>query len=175
MPRGYGELVRGYRLAAGLTQEQLAALSGLGVRTISDIERGCTVPHRSTADRLAGALHSNDLAGESARALVRMPEESAIWPPGLPGGAAAASSADRQVVPQQLPGGVRHFIGRAEELAMLTRLLSQAARERPGMMVISAIGGTAGVGKTVTGAEYTHACGEAPLGCGPWIRSLRAR
>ena len=165
MPRGYGELVRGNRLAAGLTQEQLAALSGLGVRTISDIERGRTVPHRSTADRLAGALHSNDLAGESARALVRMPEESAIWPAGLRGGAAAAGRADRQVVPRQLPGGVRHFIGRAGELAMLTRLLNQAAREQPGMVVISAIGGTAGVGKTALAVHWAHqVAGDFPDG-----------
>ena len=165
MPWGYGELVRGYRLAAGLTQEQLAALSGLGVRTISDIERGRTVPHRGTADRLAGALHSNDLAGESVRAPVRMPGESAILPPGLSGGAAGADSADRRVVPQQLPGGVRHFIGRTGELAMLTGLLNQAARERPGMVVISAIGGTAGVGKTALAVRWAHqVAGDFPDG-----------
>ena len=36
----FGELVRGRRVAVGLTQEELAERSGLGVRTISDIERG---------------------------------------------------------------------------------------------------------------------------------------
>jgi DNA-binding XRE family transcriptional regulator len=65
----YGELVRSYRVAAGLTQEELAALCGLDVRTISDIERGRTArPHRSTADLLARALGRDDLAYEAARA-----------------------------------------------------------------------------------------------------------
>jgi tetratricopeptide (TPR) repeat protein len=55
-------------------------------------------------------------------------------------------------VPRELPAGVRHFTGRADELAALTRLLSQSGAETPGTVVISAIGGTAGVGKTVPGA-----------------------
>jgi transcriptional regulator with XRE-family HTH domain len=67
--QGYGELVRSYRVAAGLTQEELAALSGLDVRTISDIERGRTTrPHRSSADLLARALSRADLAWEPATA-----------------------------------------------------------------------------------------------------------
>ena len=151
MPRGYGELVRGHRLAAGLTQEQLAALSGLGVRTISDIERGRTVPHRSTADRLAAALGSRDLAGQSPRAMVRAPEDGASGPD-----ADRPDRLDRRDPPQLLPGGVRHFTGRAAELATLTRMLSQAVRERPGMVVISAIGGTAGVGKTALAVHWAH-------------------
>ncbi len=156
MPRDYGELVRGYRLAAGLTQEQLSALSGLGVRTISDIERGRTVPHRSTADRLAGALQRGDLAGDSVRGPAVVAGESAILPPRPAGGPADAGSLARQLVPQQLPGGVRPFIGRASELAVLTSLLNQSAQERPGMVVISAIGGTAGVGKTALAVHWAH-------------------
>src|ERR1700751_1180147 len=59
----YGDLVRRFRVAAGLTQEELAALSGLDVRTISDIERGRTVrPHRSTVELLARALDLDNLA-----------------------------------------------------------------------------------------------------------------
>jgi DNA-binding SARP family transcriptional activator len=51
-------------------------------------------------------------------------------------------------VPQELPARVRHFTGRAGELATLTGLLDQAGDETPGTLVITAIGGTAGVGKT---------------------------
>ena len=66
---GYGALVRRYRVAAGLTQEELAALSGLGVRTISDIERGrIGRPHRSTVDLIARALDRDDLAYDLVRA-----------------------------------------------------------------------------------------------------------
>ena len=65
MPTSYGELVRRYRVLAGLTQQELAALSEPGVRTISDIERSRTTwPHRSSADRLARALGRDELAWE---------------------------------------------------------------------------------------------------------------
>jgi transcriptional regulator with XRE-family HTH domain len=39
-PRGFGELLRRYRTAARLTQEELAEQAGLSVRGIQDLERG---------------------------------------------------------------------------------------------------------------------------------------
>ncbi|PSL52664.1 putative ATPase [Saccharothrix carnea] len=51
---------------------------------------------------------------------------------------------DAWVVPRQLPAPVPHFAGRAEPLARLAELLDEPAPT----MVITAIGGTAGVGKT---------------------------
>lgn len=59
-------------------------------------------------------------------------------------------------VPQQLPAAVGHFTGRASELAALTALLDQAGQRRPGTVVISAIGGTAGVGKTALAVHWAH-------------------
>jgi DNA-binding SARP family transcriptional activator/DNA-binding XRE family transcriptional regulator len=64
------------------------------------------------------------------------------------------AAADR-VVPRQLPGAVPRFVGRAAELAVLTSLLDQAARAG-GTVVISAIGGTAGVGKTALALHWAH-------------------
>jgi tetratricopeptide (TPR) repeat protein len=58
-------------------------------------------------------------------------------------------------VPQQLPAAVVHFAGRAGELAMLTGLLRSRA-EHGGTVVISAIGGTAGVGKTALAIYWAH-------------------
>src|SRR5580658_4878400 len=43
----FGQVIRQARKAAGLTLEELAERSGLGVRTISDIERGRTTRPRS--------------------------------------------------------------------------------------------------------------------------------
>src|SRR5262249_53843859 len=60
--------------------------------------------------------------------------------------AAVAHFSDGRV-PRQLPAAVAHFAGRAGELDTLTGLLCDRA-ERGGTVVISAIGGTAGVGKT---------------------------
>ncbi len=61
-----------------------------------------------------------------------------------------------RVVPRELPAGVRHFTGRAREFAALTELLDQPGEQRPGMVVISAIGGTAGVGKTTLAVHWAH-------------------
>jgi DNA-binding SARP family transcriptional activator/tetratricopeptide (TPR) repeat protein len=62
----------------------------------------------------------------------------------------------RPAVPRELPAGVRHFTGRTEELRMLTRILDQASTGAPGTVVISAIGGTAGVGKTALALHWAH-------------------
>jgi tetratricopeptide (TPR) repeat protein len=59
------------------------------------------------------------------------------------------------VVPRQLPAGVRHCAGRAAELATLTSLLDSAAGAGD-TVVISAIDGTAGVGKTTIAVSWAH-------------------
>jgi DNA-binding SARP family transcriptional activator len=58
-------------------------------------------------------------------------------------------------VPHQLPAAVAQFAGRAAELRMLTRMLDQATGA-PGTVVISAISGTAGVGKTALALHWAH-------------------
>jgi DNA-binding SARP family transcriptional activator len=69
--------------------------------------------------------------------------------PGAAGGQALA-------VPRQLPATVACFTGRAGELAALTRLLSRARSGAAGTLVISAIGGMAGVGKTALAIHWAH-------------------
>lgn len=61
-----------------------------------------------------------------------------------------------ELAPRQLPPGVRHFTGRAGELTALSGLADQAGRDGPGMVVISAIGGTAGVGKTALAIHWAQ-------------------
>jgi DNA-binding SARP family transcriptional activator/tetratricopeptide (TPR) repeat protein len=58
-------------------------------------------------------------------------------------------------VPRQLPAPVQHFAGRTAELRMLDELLVQTAA-RGGAMVISAVSGTAGVGKTSLAVRWAH-------------------
>ncbi len=57
-------------------------------------------------------------------------------------------------VPRQLPAAVRHFAGRAAELNALTALLE--GTRSGSTVVISAIGGTAGVGKTALAIHWAH-------------------
>jgi tetratricopeptide (TPR) repeat protein len=59
-------------------------------------------------------------------------------------------------VPRQLPATVADFTGRAAELQALTRMLDQAGGRTAGTVVISAIGGTAGVGKTALALHWAH-------------------
>jgi len=58
-------------------------------------------------------------------------------------------------VPRQLPAAIRHFAGRAGELSALTGLLDEGTRVG-GTVVISAIAGTAGVGKTALAVYWAH-------------------
>src|SRR5215471_8554931 len=51
---------------------------------------------------------------------------------------------------------VADFTGRAAELQALTRMLDQAGAGAPGTVAISAIGGTAGVGKTALAVVWAH-------------------
>jgi tetratricopeptide (TPR) repeat protein/DNA-binding XRE family transcriptional regulator len=144
----FGMLLRRNRLTAGLTQEELAERTGLSVRAISDMERGITSrPHGSTVSTLAGALgldesESAELARTGRTRGGRKPGEGATTPPGWP-------------VPRQLPHGLANFVGREVELNTLTGLLNGLGG-RSGAIMISAIGGTAGVGKTALAVQWAH-------------------
>jgi DNA-binding SARP family transcriptional activator/tetratricopeptide (TPR) repeat protein len=71
------------------------------------------------------------------------------------GGDPDPATADRPV-PRQLPAPVRHFAGRADEMDKLTGLLDHTDGQAPGTVVISAIGGTGGVGKTALAVHWAH-------------------
>jgi DNA-binding SARP family transcriptional activator len=67
--------------------------------------------------------------------------------------------------PRQLPSSVTCFAGRGAELAALTALLRSRCEGRAPAMVITAIGGTAGVGKTALAVQWAHeVAGQFPDG-----------
>lgn len=59
-----------------------------------------------------------------------------------------------RAVPQQLPAAIASFAGRADELLELTNLLQKAVDAKT--VVISAVGGTAGIGKTTLAVHWAH-------------------
>ncbi|HEX8918972.1 MAG TPA: AAA family ATPase, partial [Chloroflexota bacterium] len=125
----FGDLLRRYRTASGLSQELLAERAGIGARTISDLERGVVSrPHRHTLMLLADALSL------SARDRSRMEAAAgdSVASTALPGilGDAATSS--------RLPP----LVGRRAELDALERLINSG---RPPLLMLA---GEPGIGKS---------------------------
>jgi DNA-binding SARP family transcriptional activator/tetratricopeptide (TPR) repeat protein len=96
-----------------------------------------------------------DIALESGRATPVIPGQPPVAPP----------PTAEATVPRELPPRVAHFTGRTGEVAVLNRLLDPPDDQMPGTVVISAIGGTAGVGKTALAVHWAHqAAGRFPDG-----------
>ncbi len=140
------------RKAVGLTQEQLAGQLGVERTTVVRWERGTTEPLPWLRPKLARALQIP--AGQLTELLDgSAPANPDGWGPAVP------------PVPQRLPTAASRFTGRAAELRALTRLLDEAQAGAPGTVVISAIGGTAGVGKTALALHWAHhVAGQFPDG-----------
>ncbi|WP_281404344.1 ATP-binding protein [Streptomyces roseirectus] len=127
------ELLRGHRRRLGLSQEELAQWSGVSVRTISHVETGrITRPRPATVRQLADALGLRGQPREEFRA--------------------AATGTAPAPVPSQLPPPPPAFTGRTRHLRQLDALLDDA--DHPG--TVSAIVGTAGVGKTALAVHWAH-------------------
>jgi DNA-binding SARP family transcriptional activator len=67
-----------------------------------------------------------------------------------------AAGGGRSPVPRQLPADVAGFTGRVGALKALDEMSSAASEGTPGPVVISAIAGTAGVGKTALAVHWAH-------------------
>jgi len=136
-PGAFADLLRRHRTATGLSQAELAARSGLSVRAIRDMEHGRSSSPRSRSARLlADAL---GLAGPGRDELI----DAARGRPG-PG-----LAAPRQLPPERAP-----FVGREAELKTLSALHDGAGAS--GTVVISVIGGTAGIGKTALAVRWAR-------------------
>jgi tetratricopeptide (TPR) repeat protein/transcriptional regulator with XRE-family HTH domain len=150
-----GALVRRYRRAAGLTQEELADSSGLSARAVADIERGRTSrPYRSSVRALADALHLSDVQREL---LIRASKPRGADPQPIPRPGATGepppNAGPGAAIPRQLPPTVAYFVGRRDEIDTLNNLRAT----HPGStVVICAIAGTAGVGKTALALHWAH-------------------
>jgi tetratricopeptide (TPR) repeat protein len=97
-------------------------------------------------------LHQQILAGDHALAAPLAGHEAT---PRAPAPVTDSASSPSRV-PRELPGTAAHFTGREGELAVLTRLLDRGGDQAPGTVVISAIGGTAGVGKTALAVHWAQ-------------------
>ncbi len=156
----FGTLLKQNRLAAGLSQEALAARSGVSADAISMLERGARqVPHATTIRLLAEALRlsGQEHATLMAAARHRRPRDPA-------GGAALDANSDPAPdVPlaalfppaRALPRPLVTPLGRERELNALTALLRDLTRR---LLVVT---GPGGVGKTLLALHAAHAARDA--------------
>jgi len=126
----FGDLLRRYRLAAGLTQEELADQAGLSVRGLSDLERGARrAPRRETVQLLAEALHLSAAERTRLETVARQRGVPAVQTSSGSGSSPASSA-------PALP-----LVGRAQELALLDQLLTDG----PPVLLVA---GEPGIGKS---------------------------
>ncbi|WP_055585235.1 ATP-binding protein [Peterkaempfera griseoplana] len=149
----FGELLRDCRLLAGWTQDELADRSGVSAHSISVLEAGRRLPRLSSVARLADALHlDTHRRGQliAAARTAQAPARTAAVP--------AAEDRPRGTgMPCQLPYDTRLFTGRARELDQLLALARAApAGSAAGMVVVSAINGMGGVGKSALAVRAAH-------------------
>jgi non-specific serine/threonine protein kinase len=163
-PALFGALLLRFRVAAGLTQEQLAARAGLSPDTISALESGKRrAPRFATVELLATAL---GLAAPDRHQLVIAARE--------PGGTAGAGETRAPKRARQMPGaeqsaeqdgrrqswwtvaGPSPLVGRAQELETIVRSLTIE-----GVRLLTLVG-PAGVGKTRLVLVAAHRAAECP-------------
>jgi tetratricopeptide (TPR) repeat protein/transcriptional regulator with XRE-family HTH domain len=138
-PESLGLLLRRHRVDRLLSLEDLAALSGISDRALSDIERGVSVaPRRRT---LLGLIAALGLTEGEAAAFLRVARSSKD----------AARNPSRTVLLQ--PRRLHDYTGRTTEM---TAILSSLAPEPDGLVrttPVVVIHGAPGMGKTTTAIE----------------------
>jgi predicted ATPase/DNA-binding XRE family transcriptional regulator len=127
-----GALLREFREASGLTQEELAERAGVSARTVSDTERGLRMRlYADTAERLAAGLgldgSSRDAFVEAARGRGRAPD-----------------------VAGTLPRPLTALVGRTAELGVLVEELQPGARR---LVTVTGLGGAGKTRLAVAAAE----------------------
>jgi tetratricopeptide (TPR) repeat protein/transcriptional regulator with XRE-family HTH domain len=129
----FGQLLKQLRIGREMTQEELAAASGLSPRTISDLERGVNhAARKDTARLIADALDLSDVERKEFEVARKREVADAIAAP-----------------TRTLPHDPVVFAGREKELGILLDAPNGVKR-------VVTIGGMAGVGKTALAVHAAH-------------------
>jgi tetratricopeptide (TPR) repeat protein len=137
-----------------LTYRELAAKTGWAHGVIGDYFAGKTLPPTDRFDVLVTLLGANP-SELGALATARDRVEEHRRQPSRP-------TAAPPRVPRELPRQVSTFVGRTDQLVALDGFLDTPAQQ----VVISAVAGTAGVGKTALAVQWAHRVSKRfPDGC----------
>jgi transcriptional regulator with XRE-family HTH domain/tetratricopeptide (TPR) repeat protein len=182
--RSFAALLKAYRGAAGLTQEELAERSGLSVHAVSQLERGVRRnPRASTIEFLAEALKLNasERAALFASATRRMSssELESLDAAGVEPHEAemliASMPTDTLPPRAPLPPGSRmplapnpFFVGRGNELLQVAAALKGGDTTVALGQVVAATG-LGGLGKTQLAVEFVHRYGRFFAGGVFWL------
>jgi predicted ATPase/transcriptional regulator with XRE-family HTH domain len=136
----FGILLKRYRMAAGLTQETLAARAGLSARTIADLERGINrTPRHDTFELLMSALDLTVQQRALFVATVRLEMTATVH------GSRA---------PSRIPLPPTPLIGREQEMVRAVHFLQH---DRARLLTLT---GPAGVGKTRLAIQIAQELGQ---------------
>jgi len=134
----FGALLSRYRMAQGLSQEQLAERARISARSISDLERGVSSrPHASTVHQLSEALQLSLADQAILEAASRLPK---VTPP--PEGVAPDPLPTGNFLGAVPPGAI---VAREEELGRIRTILDEVAGGTGQLLTLV---GELGVGKT---------------------------
>jgi transcriptional regulator with XRE-family HTH domain len=144
-------LLASFRLARGLSQEELAHRSGMSVRAIRNLEHGQVGrPHRSSIALLADALALTDAEHAAVKEAVVEADRH------VSACAEVLASVPQRISPGQLPPDIEDFTGRDQALRRLSSRLQGLGPGRTGGVLITAVVGTAGVGKSTLAVHAAH-------------------
>jgi tetratricopeptide (TPR) repeat protein len=122
----------------------LARRTGYGTTTLWAAANGRTVPTLAVTLAYVAACGGDAAEWERRwRQLVESPDAGTVEAAGAP-------------EPHQLPSDVYGFTGRSNELSRLDALIDEATEGAAPAVVISAVSGTAGVGKTALAVHWAH-------------------
>jgi predicted ATPase/DNA-binding XRE family transcriptional regulator len=135
-PTPIGALLKRYRMAAGLTQEALAARASLSTRAVSNLERGLSrAPRFDTLDLLTRAMN------------LEASQRAALFAAARP---AVPSEDSKAASLQGLPIPPTPLLGREQEVARALGLV-----QARGVRLLT-VTGPSGVGKTRLALEIAH-------------------
>jgi predicted ATPase/transcriptional regulator with XRE-family HTH domain len=138
---GFASVLRAHRRAAGLTQQELAARAGVGVRTVRELERGRAIrPQRGTVELLADAL---GLVATARARFTQAARGRLLQTAADPGDTGAARVTRTIALPPPLP-----LVGRDDDVRDVGGLVASSDAVQ--------LVGLAGVGKTCLALAVGH-------------------
>ncbi|TDO63929.1 transcriptional regulator with XRE-family HTH domain [Kribbella sp. VKM Ac-2571] len=144
------ELLRTFRIRAGLTQAALAEKAGLSEQAISVLERGTrSRPRIDTVRSLTAALALTPTEADQFLSVARGKLGTPRTPPKEP-------AADQLPTPWQLPPAAPDFTGRAAQVDAILSVLRDSTGHGAAVVGLVTVTGMGGIGKTTLAVHAAH-------------------